>query len=405
MSVAARSVAAGAALVSIGALPMNPVAAQAIDRHLSTQAYALTASSALLNVPLNMMSAVLSMPAWEVQAMNRLADAMIGTGSWQVWGPTNVIGFDEWDPPKLGGLIDMMMPIKPFSSVLGDQVNMWAEANIPMNAGCAAIPGACPDIKAQISGTMKVSLPQLINGYQFPTVTNPFTLQPTSWSGKQVTLDPGAPFTALWDYLSSQPQGVQTAPIGDYLTVPFKLGKSVFDAYYPFVQNSEWFNPSTPFSAAFRALAPVLCPSCGPEPYANPWLYNNYPTKPAATTRTPAPAAAADAVAPVEAPASALVPASDDRPEPPIKLGDVLAAPKPIGDVQEVPTPVSDVLEAPTPLSGIPDATASAPASDPAVGRTRGHRGPTGAAQSDSAGPGGPREGSRSHVPHNNRDR
>lgn len=384
---ARSAIAAGAVLVSVGVVPVSPVAAPVLNPQLSTQAYTLTASSTLLNVPLNMLNMALSMPAWEVLAMNRLADAMFGTGSWQVWGPTNVIGFDEWDPPKLGALIDMMMPVQPFSSVLGDQVNMWAEANLPMNAGCAALPGACPDIKAQISGTMKVPLFELINGYQFPTVTNPFTLQQTSWSGQYVKLDPGAALTSLWSYLSSEPQAVQTAPIGDYFSVPFRLAKSVFDAFYPFVQNSEWFNPKTPFSGVFRALAPVICPSCGPEPYANPWLYGNYPPKPA-STRAPAPAATADAVAAVASSVAALPSATavvhDGPPTPPpaaqvtTPADDRVATPKPTAvDLTVGFRLPSDVLDAPIP----PSVADAANTHVPDAGMI-GHRGPSAGGQS-----------------------
>ena len=314
MVIAAKTVrpvvAAAAALAGVGVLSVGPAGASAPTPRLSAQAFTLTASSALLNVPLNLFTMALSIPAWEVQGINRLADAMIGTGSWQVWGPTNVLGIDEWDPPKISGVVDMMLPIQPFSSVLADQISWWAKANLPMNAGCAAAPGACPDFGALLKSMFKAPLGQLTAGYQFPTVTNPFTLAPTSWSGQYVKLQLGAAFTSLWNYLSGEPHVVQTVPIGDYFTVPLKLAKSVFDAYYPFVQNSEWFNPKTPFSWAFRALAPLICPSCGPEPYANPWLNENYPPKPAATRR---PAAAMRPVAAVtaSAPAVAAEPPAD----------------------------------------------------------------------------------------------
>ncbi len=385
MSFAKRCV-PGAALVGVGlvsvGVAVSPVAAPTLNPRVSAQAYTLTASSALLNVPVNMLNMVLSMPAWEIQAMNRLADAMIGTGSWQVWGPTNVFGFDEWDPPKLAGVLDMMMPVQPFSSVLGDQVNWWAKANFPMNAGCAAAPGACPDFGALLNNTLKVPLSKLTTGYQFPAVTNPFTLQPTSWSGQTVKLDPGAAFSSLWNYLTSEPTGVQTAPIGDYFTIPFKLAKSVFDAFYPFVQNSEWFNPRTPFSWAFRALAPLTCPSCGPEPYDNPWLNENYPPKPAAT-RGPAPAATVAAVAaPVAPPASRPVVQVDvpSAPTPPAVQVDAPRAPTPPVGIDE-PAPGADpgatTITAGTPRGTLPDeaaATADVPAPSAADPGSIGHR-------------------------------
>ena len=233
----------------------------------------------LLYVPVNLLDMFLSVPAWEIQAMDRLADAMIATGSWQVWSPTNVFGFDEQDPPKLTALVDMVIPFKPFSSVLGEQLSWWARANLPMNAGCAALPGACPDLGALLDSMFTVPMPELYAGYQFPTVTNPFTGEETTWSGDPVKLEPWGPFTSTWEYLTAPPTGVETVSLGDYLTVPLKFGKSLFDAFYPFVQNSEWYNDDeTKLAPLFRALAPILCPSCNPDnPYDNPYLYENYP--------------------------------------------------------------------------------------------------------------------------------
>ncbi len=233
----------------------------------------------LLYVPVNLLNMFLSVPASEIQAMDRLADAMIATGSWQVWSPTNVFGFDEQDPPKLTALVDMVIPFKPFSSVLGEQLSWWARANLPMNAGCAALPGACPDLGALLDGMFNVPMSELYAGYQFPTVTNPFTGEETTWSGDPVKLEPWGPFTSTWEYLTAPPTGVETVSLGDYLTVPLKFGKSLVDAFYPFVQNSEWYNDDqTKLAPLFRALAPILCPSCDPDnPYDNPYLYENYP--------------------------------------------------------------------------------------------------------------------------------
>ncbi len=93
--------------------------------------------------------------------MDRFVDATIATGSWQVWSPTNVFGFDEQDPPKLTAFIDMVIPFKPFSSVLGEQLSWWARANLPMNAGCAALPGACPDLGALLNSMFKVPMSRM----------------------------------------------------------------------------------------------------------------------------------------------------------------------------------------------------------------------------------------------------
>lgn len=292
---------AGVALVGAAGLVMTPVGGSGVAERVSGVPYALTAeSSSPANVPVNLFNMVMSVPAWEIQAMGRLADAMIATGSWQVWGPTNVFGFDEEDPPKLAALIDMLIPIEPFSSVLGDQLSWWARANLPMNAGCAAAQNACPDPKAMLDSMFRASPSDFYRGYQFPAVTNPFTGEETSWSGRYVTLDRNAAVNSLRDYLTAPPVGVATVTSAEAVGSISRLAKSLNDAFYPFVQNSQWFdNKHTVLAPMFRALAPVLCTSCDPaNPYDNEWL-KNYPQKPAAgaepSAATPVVAAESDA--------------------------------------------------------------------------------------------------------------
>ncbi|KRE33152.1 hypothetical protein ASG82_23310 [Mycobacterium sp. Soil538] len=349
-------VTAGVALVGASVISVTPIQPVSIAERSITQDYSLTAASSptcapgslsalcgdaagaaalptglpiaalgtdpsLLYVPINLVNMALSIPAWEIQAMDRFADAMIGTGSWQVWGPTNVFGFDEWDPPKLQGLVDMLIPIKPFSSVLGEDLSWWARANLPMNSGCAALPGACPDLGALLGGMFKVSLLDLYQGYTFPAAgeegsTNPFTGEPVSWAGQTVKLDPFGPMTSMWEYLTAPPTGPETVPLSDYFSVPAKLGKALFDSFYPFVQNSEWFNDEqTGLAPLFRALAPLLCKSCTPgQPvYDNPWLYDNYPPNQEATTEAAPTATLAAATVPEETEANTGSPA--DREE------------------------------------------------------------------------------------------
>ena len=292
------SLAAGVALVGAAVVVVTPLPVPSGTARAASTAYGLTAAStaitgaSLSNVPVNLFNMVMSTPAWEVEAMGRLADAMIATGSWQVWGPTNVLGFDEQDPPKLAALIDMLVPIRPLSSALGDQLSWSMRANLPMNSGCAAAPSACPDPMAMLSSMFTVPAAELSRGYQFPAVTNPFTGQPTSWSGQYVKLDRGAASTSLRRYLTGPPVGVQTVSPADALDAAGRLAKSVKDAFNPFVQNSQWFDTKhTVFAPLFRALAPALCASCGTNPYDNEWL-NSYSQKPAAVASLPAAPAA-----------------------------------------------------------------------------------------------------------------
>lgn len=292
-----------AVMVGAGVLSTTLAHAPAVGERVSTQQFSLTAASS--TVPANLITLIRNIPAWEVQAMDRLADAMIATGSWQVWGPTNVLGFDELDPPKLTALIGMLVPIEPVSSALGDQFSWWARANLPMNAGCAARPGACPDPRALVRGSFTVPMSTLNSGYQFPTVRNPFTGQETSWSGQYVTLQPGAARTALVNYLNGPVQPLETVTFAEFSSTAGKLAKSVTDAFAPFVQNSEWFNrQQTVLAPLFTALAPITCSSCDPDrPYNNPWLYENYRPNGAAASAAVRPAAALEVESPAAAPA------------------------------------------------------------------------------------------------------
>ncbi len=179
----------------------------------------------------------------------------------------------------------MLIPFKPFSSVLGEELSWWARANLPMNSGCAALPGACPNLGALLDSMFKVPMSQLYAGYTFPAAgeegsTNPpFTGEPVSWAGETPELEPFGPFKSTWEYLTAPPTGIETVSLGEVFATTVKFGKAMFDAFYPFVQNSEWYNDDqTSLAPLFRALAPLLCPSCDPDnPYDNPWLYENYP--------------------------------------------------------------------------------------------------------------------------------
>ncbi|WNG85163.1 hypothetical protein C6A87_014370 [Mycobacterium sp. ITM-2016-00317] len=310
---------AGVALVGASVISVTPIAPQVIAERATDRYVALTAAasnlceteptsalctdtgsadvsvtnravfgeSSLLYIPGNLFNALLSLPAWEIQAMDRLADAMIGTGSWQVWGPTNVFGFDEWDPPKLKAFIDVLMPFKPFSSVLGEQMSVWAQANLPMNSGCAGTPGACPDMSMLLASMFKVPVSQLYDGYTFPGAgeqgsTNPFDGTPVSWAGTTVQLEPWGPFKNTWEWLTTPPKPVASVPLADFIRVPLKLAKSLFDAFNPFVQNSSIFNPKNGLIAVVaKALAPLFCKNCNFDNlYDNPWLYDNYDPHP-----------------------------------------------------------------------------------------------------------------------------
>ena len=269
----------GVALVGASVISVTPIAPSQPDMRAANPAVSLAAAaSSIANIPANVFNAIASIPANEIQALDRLADSFLLTGSWDVWSPTNVFGFDAVDRLRLKAIIDMLVPFPALSSVLGEQLSVWAQANLPMNAGCAALPGACPDPAAVLSNMFQVSVLQLVSGYTFPEVVNPFDGTDPGWSGDYVKLDPFESVTSVIDYLLAPPTGAQTVSPEQVITTVTKFAQSVWASYYPFVQDSEWFNPDTTgFAYLFRPLAPILCNNCDPaNPYHNPWLYENY---------------------------------------------------------------------------------------------------------------------------------
>lgn len=269
----------GVALVGASVISVTPIAPSQPDMRVANTAVSLAAAaSSIANIPANVFNAIASIPANEIQALDRLADSFLLTGSWDVWSPTNVFGFDAVDRLRLKAITDMLVPFPALSSVLGEQLSVWAQANLPMNAGCAALPGACPDPAALLSNMFQVSVLQLVSGYTFPEVVNPFDGTDPGWSGDYVKLDPFESVTSVIDYLLAPPTGAQTVSLEQVITTVTKFAQSVWVGYYPFVQDSEWFNPDTTgFAYLFRPLAPILCNNCDPaNPYRNPWLYENY---------------------------------------------------------------------------------------------------------------------------------
>lgn len=255
---------------------------------------AITARN-VLNVPANLLNAILSIPAAELAGMNLLAKSLEETGSLLVWSPTNAFGFDRADPDKLRAIYDLLIPFPALSSVIGAQAVVWAQANFPVNAGCAAVPGACPDPHAILSELLKVPTRQLYKGYTFPSKVNPFDGSSVDYPDGYVQLDPNAPGKAFLASLLATPTGPQTFTLGEVGATFTRLGKALFNSFYPFVQNSEYYNPDeTGLAYVFRALSPILCGNCDRDPtdgyagvYQPKYLYGNYhPHFPPVTAKT-----------------------------------------------------------------------------------------------------------------------
>lgn len=263
-------VTAGVAIIGAGAIAGAPLLPTEAIGAKAERAVRLAADS-VANIPANLALTVANIPANEIAAINAFADSLFMTGTWWVYTSTNVLGTDPADPPKLKSLASMALPFGPgaqtIGSVLGDQLNIIQEAELPMDPGCTAIPGGCDNPNALLGKMFRVPLSELMAGYNFGTVVNPVDGQPTPWSNTTVYLDPLAPVTTFYTNLTKDPGQVQTVSATDTITAGQRVLQGLWVDFYPFVKDSEIYNPNMTYLAyLFRPFAPALCGCSDPYP-------------------------------------------------------------------------------------------------------------------------------------------
>lgn len=259
------------------------------------QSYAAVELSvgSISNIPANIANAILSVPRAYVNALNDLAYSMEVTGSWWVYTPTNVLGYDPADPPKITALINLLIPFEALSEPIGEAVSWWAKANLPMNEGCTATAApTCENVTALLSGMFQVSFRDLIDGYTFPELNDPVSDaegvageeidgeegDEVPWSGATVELDPSDSVNSVINYLTADPAENTPEPvtfheIADTLT---RLGSALWDAFYPFVPGSFLWKgyPYTLVTPFIKPFVKILCPPCDPDHPEDPTPYD-----------------------------------------------------------------------------------------------------------------------------------
>jgi hypothetical protein len=272
-------VSAGVALVGASVIAVTPITAPQAEIRSAELGVRLAAAS-IANVPANLINAVLSLPMAEIQGIQRFADAMEASGSWWVYTPVNVLGWDPANFEMTKGLVDALLPFPALSGPLGTQLNWWLAANLPMHQGCSGLP-PCPDPIGMFSSMFTVGPWQFYTpeGYTFPTIFNPVsqhegevgqelgeTGDEVDWSEEQVILDPLEPFTSVINYLMADPSQVTFPTFQQVVTAVTNLAAALKTTFYPFVPMSYIWNPEYQVLAPlFRAFAPVLCPDCNPQ--------------------------------------------------------------------------------------------------------------------------------------------
>ena len=270
------------------------------------------------NVAANLVNAVISMPRAFINALNDMSYAFEVTGSWWVYTPTNVLGFDPADPPKAAALFNLLIPFAPLSEPLGESFTWWAKANLTMNAGCTGTTGpTCPDLGALLNTMFRAPTWDLIAGYKFPDVVlNPVSAlegsmgnplpegypgnidRQVGWSGAYLELNPRDPEYSVLNYLKADPSTNRPEPVtfDEIVSSLTRFSKASDLDFNPFVPMSFLLKgwPYTVLTPLFKPFLPWLCPDCNPL----------NPAWPPGATEQPWPSAAELAPAPAPAPAS-----------------------------------------------------------------------------------------------------
>lgn len=217
---------AGVALVGAGVIAATPIApAPQIEARVATVDVNLAGAS-VLNIPANMFNALLSIPGASIADMARFSTAMQNSGSWHESSAGNVWGWDKENPEMLKGFIGMVMPFPALSHPLGEHLNWWAAANLPMHEGCAY---ECPEIAGMLNSMFRVP-PWAFwdeDGYTFGEVISPYDGVPTEWSGQTVKLDPWEPVKSVIDYLMADPVAPTFPTMYEVITAVANLASSL----------------------------------------------------------------------------------------------------------------------------------------------------------------------------------
>lgn len=233
-------------------------------------------------IPINLAETIANIPYYAVAGTNRFANAMRASGSWWVYTPVNVLGWDPANPEMTRAFVDFLVAIPSISGPLGEIADYWARANLPMNAGCTGFP-PCENPKAITDQMFKVMLWDLFspNGFVFTSPITPeynpvssvegfwgqelgLTGDPVPWyEDDPVYLTPFQETTSFWDHLMSRPEGIKTPTLQDQFKSFGNLLDALNTTWNPFVPMSYVWNPKmTPFAYLARPFAKLLCPKC-----------------------------------------------------------------------------------------------------------------------------------------------
>jgi hypothetical protein len=254
--------AAGAALVGASLVTAGPAAAAATPTphalRVANEELRLAAAANILNVPINLAIDIMNVPYNEVAATDFFARSLLFTGPWFVVSPTNLWGVDPGDPGHFQSTVNFALPFPALNGMnlaqndqngLGQQLWMFVAATLPVSTSCD-VQSCTPQVPTSpitgvtsidsliwigaiatgqlqlplISNWFKVSLGQMLDGYDFstsPGATDPsgpvfdgFGFEGTTgadnampWADQTFVLDPFKPFVNYMDHLMADPAG------------------------------------------------------------------------------------------------------------------------------------------------------------------------------------------------------
>lgn len=277
MSALTRSVAiANVPLVAAGLITASSAAPEIITT--PGVAVQLTADGDLANVPLNLLYAIINIPANALKAIDAFAYAQFFSGPWFVPSATNIWGIDLGDPQRIQAVVDMLIPIPAFSKPLGEQLIGFLQAQIPSHTACDTMFCSLEGWLALLQGYGRVPISELLNGYTFPTegptITDPHGAVEGAlgfpgttigsdgsdvypWAGTTFTLDLGKPWADLWASLTADPSEHPLVPMPNIFQVLIDFATSWSVMLNPFLPGGTyipafpWLDTAAPAAADF----------------------------------------------------------------------------------------------------------------------------------------------------------
>lgn len=105
----------GVVLLLSGTIAVAPMVPWVSAINTTSPAVRLTDAGSLLNVPLNLLQALINIPGNEVEALQQLGNAQLFGGTWLTASATNIFGEDPGDPGRFMSLVDFAVPFKALS--------------------------------------------------------------------------------------------------------------------------------------------------------------------------------------------------------------------------------------------------------------------------------------------------